>query len=176
MSLKVITRPGSDEFAPFYAGYVGLVPDERVPARLESQVIETAALFGRVSAAREGHRYEPGKWSVREVAGHMADTERVMAYRLLRIGRNDPTPLPGFDENAWVPPAEFESRRLADLVDEFRAVRNATLKLLGGLPATAFSHRGEASGRGVSVRALAYIIAGHELHHVKVLRERYGLV
>jgi hypothetical protein len=175
MSLTTIPRPAADEFAPAYAGYVALVRDERVPVHLAAQIEQTAALLGRVGADREGYRYAAGKWSVREVVGHLSDTERVMAYRLLRVARNDATPLPSFDENAWVPPAEFDGRRLGDLVDEFRAVRAATLKLLHGLPAAAFTRRGTASGKTVSVRALAYIIAGHELHHVGVLRERYGL-
>ena len=173
--MSVIARPGADEYAPFYAGYVSRVPDDHVRDLLAAQIGETAALFGRVRPDREGYRYAPDKWSVREVAGHLADTERVMAYRLLRIARNDATPLAGFDENAWVPPAEFDKRRLNDLVSEFRAVRTATLALLDGLPAAAVSRRGQASGKIVSVGALAYIIAGHERHHVAVLRERYGL-
>lgn len=175
MSQSVIARPGQDEYAPHYAGYVSRVPHERIRELLAGQIAETAALLGRVKADREGYRYAPGKWTIREVTGHIADTERVMAYRLLRIGRHDTTPLPGFDENAWMPPAEFEQRRLKDLMEELQAVRAATLKLIDGLPASAFAQRGEASGKPVSVRALAYIIAGHELHHVAVLRERYGL-
>jgi hypothetical protein len=175
MSLTTITRPATDEYAPPYAGYVGLVRDERVAVHLASQIDQTAALLGRVPADREGYRYAPGKWSIREVVGHVADTERVMAYRLLRIARADTTPLPGFDENLWVAPAEFDARRLGDLMDEFRAVRAATLKLIHGLPAAAFARVGQASGKPVSARALAYIIAGHELHHVGVLRDRYGL-
>lgn len=175
MSWSTIARPGSDEFAAFYAGYVSRVPDDRVRDHLAAQLKDTVALLTRVKPDREGFRYAPGKWSIREVTGHLSDTERVMSYRLLRIARHDTTPLPGFDENAWVPPADFESRRLKDLIAEFQAVRTATLALLDGLPASAMDRRGEASGKPISARALAYIITGHELHHVAVLRERYGV-
>ena len=175
MSWNVIPRPGPEEYAPQYAGYVSRVPHERVRELLANQIAETAGLLGRVKADREGFRYAPGKWTIREVTGHIADTERVMAYRLLRIARHDTTPLPGFDENAWMSPAGFEQRRLADLVEELQAVRAATLKLIDGLPGGALPQRGEASGKVVSAGALAYIIAGHELHHVAILNERYGL-
>ncbi|HEX2205557.1 MAG TPA: DinB family protein [Longimicrobium sp.] len=166
-------RPGADEYAPFYAGYVARVPEGDVVATLERQLDEVVRFFRDVPAEREGHRYAPGKWSVREVAGHIADTERIMAYRALRIARGDATPLPGFDENAYVPPSGFDARPLASLAEEWAAVRRATLPLFRHLDAEGWARRGTASDAAVSVRALAHIIAGHAEHHLEVLRTRY---
>ena len=169
------TAPGTDEYAPYYAGYVARVPPGDVVARLRHQITETAALLRPLEAARARHRYAPGKWSTIEVLGHLSDTERVLAYRALRIARGDQTPLAGFDENAYVPAAECERRPLADVLAEFEAVRRATLALLGSLPETAWTRWGVANGQRITVRALAHIIAGHELHHLEVLRTRYGV-
>jgi len=169
------TVPAADEYAPHYAGYVARVPPGDVVARLRRQIAEAAALLRPLDAARARHRYAPGKWSIIEVVGHLSDTERIMAYRALRIARRDEAPLAGFDENAYVPAAEFERRSLADVLAEFEAVRSATVALLGGLPEAAWGRWGVANGQRVTVRALAYIIAGHELHHVEVLRTRYGV-
>jgi len=120
-------------------------------------------------------RYAPGKWSVKEVAGHLADTERIMAYRALRIARGDETPLPGFDENAYVPPAKFDARPLVDLIGDLFTVRAATVALFRTFDADAWRRRGTASGKPISVRALGYMIPGHERHHVEILKTRYGL-
>ncbi|HEY6947852.1 MAG TPA: DinB family protein [Gemmatimonadales bacterium] len=167
--------PAAGEYAPHYAGYIARVPQGDVLVRLRNQIAETAALLRPLDAAKARHRYAPGKWSVIEVLGHLADTERVMAYRALRVARGDETPLAGFDENVYVPAGEFERRPIADVVGEFEAVRAATVALLGGLPAAAWTRWGVANGQRVTVRALAHIIAGHELHHVDVLRSRYGV-
>ena len=142
---------------------------------VERQIAETRALLRDLPAGRAEHRYAAGKWSVAEVVGHLADAERVFSYRALRIARGDETPLPGFDENAYVPAGRFDRRPIADVVDEFTAVRHATLALLRGLPEDTLTRTGTASGYAVSARALAWIIAGHELHHRAVLRERYGV-
>lgn len=175
--MVAITRPGADEFAPYYGKYI-----ERVPAAdgdgvfldlLGRQLGETKALLGGLAEARALHRYAPGKWSVKEVVGHLCDSERVFAYRAMRIARGDETPLASFDENAFVPPGRFDERPLADLIAEFAVVRQATVALFRGLPVESLVRRGTASGKTVSVRALAYIIAGHERHHVEILRERY---
>lgn len=168
-------RPGSDEFAPFYAGYVARVPVGDIVAILETQIDDTAALVAGLPAERAAYRYGPGKWSVREVIGHLADTERVMAQRALRFARGDGTPLPGFEENAYVAAADFEGRPLPGVVAELRAVRAATVALLRGLPDAAWTRRGVANGMPVTVRGLACIIAGHELHHRNILETRYGL-
>jgi hypothetical protein len=163
------TRPAPDEFAPGYAPYLEPVSDPL--SRLAAQPDELAALL----AASDGlHRYAPEKWSIREVVAHLSDVERVMAYRLLRIARADPTPLPGFDDARWVAVAEHDRRTLAEHLAEFRAARANTLALLGGLPGEAADRRGTAGGGPVSARALAWILAGHVDHHLRILRERYG--
>ena len=121
------------------------------------------------------HRYAPGKWSVKEVVGHMIDGERVFSYRALRVARADTTPLPGFDENAWVPAAHFDRRPMPDLVADYQTVRAATVALFSSFEEEALVRMGTANDQPISVRALAHMIAGHELHHVAILRERYGL-
>ena len=168
-------RPEATEHAPYYGKYTALVPDGSIVDTLRTQRAETTALLAAVPADREEHRYADGKWSVKEVVGHLADGERVFAYRLLRFSRGDETPLPGFDENTYVPAGAFGARTLRSLAEEFRAVREATLRLLEGLDERALSRIGVASDNAVTVRALAWIIAGHERHHVALLRERYGL-
>lgn len=170
-----IPRPAPSEYAQHYAGYVDRVPEGDVLGRLAWQIDETRALLRDLPPSRAVHRYATGKWSVAEVVGHVADAERIFAYRALRFARGDATPLSPFDENAYVPAGGFDHRTLADLVDELTAVRQASLALFRGMPSDAFARSGVASGRPVSVRALVYIIAGHELHHVAILRERYGI-
>jgi uncharacterized damage-inducible protein DinB len=170
-----IPRPAPDEAAPSYHGYIAKVPDENIGEQLLDQLAEVERLFGALDDRSALARYAPGKWSIKEVLGHLSDAERIFSYRLLRIGRGDPTPLPGFDENAYVPPAGFDARPLRDLAAEFRAVRLSSVALTSGLPSTSWSQVGQASGKPVSARALAYIIVGHVTHHLGVLRERYGL-
>jgi len=160
-----ITRPGPSEFAPYYERYVSLVNDGDIVETLTRQQPSTVAAFVRAG----GVAPSPGKWSVKEVLGHVIDTERIMAYRALRIGRGDATPLPGFDQDPYIEHAGFEQRSLDDLLDEYNTVRAATLSLLAGFEEAAWGRFGSADGKAVSVRALAWIIAGHELHHVKAL-------
>lgn len=167
--------PTPDEYSPFYAGYVALVPEGGIIAHLERQATEFGRLLESIPEDRGDHAYAPGKWTIKEVVGHLADAERVFAYRALRFARGDATPLAPFDEDAYVPPAAFGARTLADLGAEFQAARLATIALLRGLPAEAWTRRGIASGHEISVRALAWITAGHELHHRKILNERYGV-
>ncbi|HEX6588400.1 MAG TPA: DinB family protein [Longimicrobiales bacterium] len=168
------TRPAADEHAPYYARYVDRVPGGDIVRTLEEGARETDALLRSERAhALAEHRYAEGKWSVKEVLGHLTDAERVFAYRMMRIARADATPLPGFDENAYTPAGRFDERALDDLLEEFLAVRHATIRLVRGLPAEAWTRRGTASDNPVSVRALAYIIAGHELHHRAILEQRY---
>ena len=166
-------RPGDDEVPEYYRRYTALVPDGDIAAILATQLDETAALVDGLSEEQARHRYAPGKWSIKEVLGHIADSERVFAYRLLRFGRGDATPLPGFDENHYAPAGHFDDRELGDIVGELRAIRAATVALLRGLPDGALDRRGEASGVEIGARALPWIIAGHELHHRTLLRERY---
>jgi len=170
-----VGRPEANEVPEHFAGYVGRVTESDPVAVLAKQIDVTAALLNGLSETDALKRYAPGKWSVKEVVGHLADTERIMAYRALRIARADETPLPGFDENAYVPPAKFDARPLADLVADFRTVRAATLALFRSFDADAWRRRGTASGKPITVRALGFVIPGHERHHVEILKTRYGL-
>ena len=175
MTSLAIPRPQADEAASFYHGYIAKVTGDNIVDQLTRQVGEVEQLFGPVDDARGNESYAPGKWSSKEVLGHIADAERIFSYRLLRIGRGDRIPLPGFDENAYVPPARFNARTVRSLLEEFKSVRQSTLALVQGLPPQAWSQRGTASDNEISARALAYIMVGHVSHHLGVLRERYGL-
>jgi uncharacterized damage-inducible protein DinB len=168
-----IARPQNNEYAPYYAGYIAQVPDGDLVDVLRRQIGETLSLVRGVPEERASHRYAPGKWSIKEVLGHMADVERIMGYRMLCIARGDTTPLPGFDENAYVPVANFDARSLASLASEFEQVRRATVAFIEHLDADAAARRGTANNLEITARAIAYIIAGHERHHVRILRERY---
>lgn len=168
-------RPAPDEFAPYYGRYIDRVPDGDIVATLREQVRETVALLRAIPDAKAGFRYAPDKWSIREVVGHLGDCERIFTYRALRIARGDDTPLAGFDENAYVSRARLDDRSFAGLIDEYAAVRAASVALFHALFPEEWTRRGMASEKGVSVRALAWITAGHELHHLAVLKERYLL-
>ena len=169
------TRPGPDEFHEFYAGYVSLVPAGNVLDILDAQPAELRRLLGSVRSDGETYRYDAGKWSVREVLGHVCDTERVFGYRALCIGRGDATALPGFDEKTYASASGAHARTLNDLASDFAAARAANGFVLRHLPESAWANVGDANGSPVSVRGLAYIMAGHVLHHMSVLRERYRI-
>jgi hypothetical protein len=168
----VATRPESNEYAPYYDKYVSLVPDGDILVTLEQQSPETVALLSRPEANGD-FRYAPGKWSMKESLGHVIDAERVFSYRAMRISRNDKTPLAGFEQDDYVKYGPFAHCTLASLVEEFASVRKATLFLFRALDETAWTRRGLASEKEVTVRALAYMIAGHELHHRKIFQEKY---
>ncbi|MBA3318426.1 MAG: DinB family protein [Gemmatimonadales bacterium] len=175
MSQLALSRPSPEEAAPFYHDYISKVAGEQIGRYLSETLEALERLAAPLDEAAARARYAPGKWSVKEVVGHVTDAERIFAYRLMRIARGDTTPLPGFDENAYVPAGDFDARPLASLVAEFRTVRSSTIALMNGLPSGAWSRSGEASGATISARALAYIIVGHLVHHSGVLRERYRL-
>ncbi len=164
-------RPATGEYLPYYDPYIRRVPDGDIVAILDRQIGDTAAFFAPFTTEQARWRPAPKEWSVIEIVGHLADSERIFSYRALRIARNDPTPLPGADLEAYVPAAGFEFRALADVVAEYVTVRHATVALLRGLRAAAWTQRGTADGHSISVRALAYILAGHETHHVEELRK-----
>lgn len=168
-------RPDASEYATFYARYVAGVPEGDILTVMRESGRAMVAALAAVPESRAGHRYAEGKWTIREVAGHVVDAERIFAYRALRMARGDATPLPGFDENAYAQAAGSDARTMADLVDELRVVRESTVRLFTSLPAEAWPRRGIASNAEISVRALAYIVVGHGLHHLGVLRERYGV-
>ncbi|MEZ4687685.1 MAG: DinB family protein [Bacteroidia bacterium] len=166
--------PSPNEYAPYYHTYVGKIdPQTDLISLLKSQFEASALLLSGLTEAQELFRYAPGKWSIRELLGHMTDGERVFAYRAMRIARGDSTPLPGFEQDDYVAVANFDRRSAASLLAEWRGLREATIALAEGLNEEAEARMGVASDNPVSVRALLYIIAGHEKHHMEILRERY---
>jgi hypothetical protein len=172
-NIAVSIRPEPREYAPYYERYVSLVVGDDILVALEKQLVETIALLSSRSEADGDFRYSPGKWNVKEVLGHVADTERIFTYRALRISRNDKTAIEGFEQDDYIRYSPFEHCRLSDVVEEFAGVRQATLSLFHNLDEPAWTRRGVANESEVSVRALAYIIAGHELHHRTILRNKY---
>jgi uncharacterized damage-inducible protein DinB len=174
MTTVTIPRPEPSEYVPYYQTYISKVPAKGdLLTVLEDQRRETQQLLAGLSEAKALHRYAPGKWSIKEVVGHVMDSERVFCYRALRFARADDKPLQGFDEKAWVPAGQFDARSLKDLAAELDLVRRATIALFSGLDGAALTRRGTANNNPISVRALAWIIAGHERHHVGIVRERY---
>jgi hypothetical protein len=170
---KAIACPDPSEYAPYYGKYITLVGGNDVVAALEDQPRETVALLSGLTEEQGDYRYAPVKWSIKEVVGHVIDAERVFSYRALRFARHDQTPLASFEQDDYVRAGNCAGLRLADLIEEFVAVRRATVWLFRHLTAEAWMQRGIASDNPVSVRAIAYIIAGHELHHRRVLRDKY---
>jgi hypothetical protein len=174
-TLDLARRPDRSEYAEFYAGYIAAVPDGDIVATLEREGRVTAAALAALPPGRADFAYAPGKWSIREVVAHVSDAERVFSYRALRFGRADPTPLASFDQEHWTPYAHAATRDWAELLEEQRAVRIASLHLFRSFEAEDWERGGIASGVPVNVRSLAWIVAGHQLHHRRVLVERYGL-
>ncbi len=176
----IIPRPTTDEHAPYMVTYVdataralATLGSDDVLALLAAQPAQWRALLANADGSLTHHAYAPGKWTLAESLVHVADTERVFAYRLLRVARGDQTPLPGFDQDAWVPNSRTGTRSLANILDEFDAVRTATLALARSLDADAVAATGTAGGVTVSARALMWIIAGHAAHHLEITRDRY---
>lgn len=168
-----VSRPQQGEYASYYEKYVSLIPSDDILATLEAQRLQTTQLLAARSERDGNFRYAPDKWSVKEVVGHVSDCERIFMYRALRISRGDQTPIEGFEQDDYVRNGNFNSRTLADLAEEFSHVRAASLALLNSLAEDAWPRRGIANKNEVSVRALAYITAGHELHHRRILEEKY---
>lgn len=175
MSHLIIPRPEPGEFDSYYTRYLDAVPDGDLLRLLEEGAEEALNLLRAFGEEHGERRYAPGKWTVKEVVGHVTDTERVFAYRALHIARADETALPSFDHDLYVASAGFNRRSLADLAEEFADVRKATIKLLAGLDAPALTRSGGVSGHPMTVRAAAWIIAGHAQHHAQMLRQRYLL-
>jgi len=173
MTMPDWSTPGPTECPATYRGYLARVPPGHVLDTLARQITETSSLLAPLDAAAAEFRYAPDKWSVKEVIGHLCDVERVFAYRALRFARNDAIPLPGFEQDDYVVAGGFGARSLTSLVAELEAVRHSTVALFGGLDGPAVARRGTASGGEFTVRVVAYIIAGHELHHRAILQERY---
>lgn len=169
----MLIKPQPGEYGEHFEPYINRVPDGDLLAILEAQTKLLREEWAGVSEAQANYRYAEGKWSVKEVLGHMADTERIMSYRLLRIARGDTTPLPGFDEELFARHAGFDRLTLEELLRGFEIVREATLALARQLDDPAWARTGTAAGEPASARAFAYIIAGHAEHHARILRERY---
>jgi hypothetical protein len=173
MTTATATRPDATEHAPYYGKYIVLVPEEDALQAMERQIADAVGLLSSIPESKGDHRYGPDKWTIKEVLGHLIDCERVFAYRAMRFARHDQTELPGFDENAYVPAGGFGRRTLADLAGEWELLRRANLAMFRGFEPEAWRRRGNANGHPISVRALAFIIAGHGRHHMAILRERY---
>lgn len=169
----VISRPQAGENASYYDRYISLVAGNDILTALEEQRREMLLLLSGRDEAEGDFRYAPEKWTAKEVLGHLCDSERIFAYRALRIARGDRTPMEGFEQDDYVKNGPFARRPLSDWVEEYIAVRRATLTLLRVLDEAAWSQRGIANKNEVTVRALAYIIAGHEVHHRRILEEKY---
>lgn len=166
-------KPQAGEFAPFYQGYIDRVPEGNIVQTLANNRQQTLDFLKSVPEDKWNHRYAAGKWSIRELFIHIMDAERIFAYRALRIARNDSTSLSGFDENAYVPESFAEGRLVESLLEEYGAVREASIQLYKNLHPDVWTRLGDANGAPVSVRALAYITAGHEMHHMSIIKERY---
>jgi hypothetical protein len=170
-----IPAPAKNEYAEYYDSYIKLVNSN--PANLlrdmQGQVLTMQSILGEVPEGQENFAYAAGKWTIKQVIGHIVDTERIMAYRVLRFARNDKKELQGFEENDYVKYGGFEKRNLFDLAHEFGVVRESNLVMFKGFDEEALVRTGIANGKEVSVRALIYIMAGHSIHHLNVLRQRY---
>lgn len=166
-------RPDATEHDSYYSTYIDRVPDRPLLEVLSEAPDALERLLGGLSTGDESHAYDDGKWTIREAMGHVVDTERIFSYRALHIARADPTPLPGMDQNAWAAASNAGQRPLSGLLAEFRGLRTGNVEVFASFDEATFARRGVASNLEFSVRALVYIVAGHELHHRRILVERY---
>ncbi|RLQ93236.1 DinB family protein [Falsibacillus albus] len=166
-------RPKAGEYAPHYSSYIKLVENEDILQILNVQMDDTVRLLENLSGKEGEYRYAPGKWSIKEVIGHLTDTERIMTFRLLSFARGESAELPGYEDEEYVKKAGFNSLSIQEILEDFGAVRKSTIQLVKRLDEEAWSRGGNANGSYVTVLALAWIIAGHELHHRKIIEERY---
>ncbi|HBD07825.1 MAG TPA: DinB family protein [Syntrophobacteraceae bacterium] len=171
----MITRPAEEEFAPYYMKYVSLVPEGDLPPVLHAQIGDLQRVIASVSPERETYQYGPGKWSIREVLGHIIDGERVFGYRTFCISRGEPASLAIFDENHYVAMSQYDKIPLSELFAEFEIVRRSNLAFLSRLDEEPAKRRGIVGNNPVSVRAIAYIMVGHVRHHINVLGRSYGI-
>jgi len=169
----MIAPPESTEYPPYFGRYISLVPGSNLTSTLDTQLTESLATLRPISEEKSLHRYAPEKWSIKEVLGHLIDAERIFTYRALRFARNDQTPLPGFDQDPYVAAAHFDQHAWNDLLAEFEHVRRSTILFFRALTSDDMLRSGTSNQAVISVRALGYAIAGHEIHHMRILRERY---
>lgn len=168
-----ISRPQSDEYPPYYTQYISKVIGDDLFAAMQTTHRETQTLLGSLSDEQLQYRYAEGKWTIKDIIGHLIDAERIFAYRALRFARKDTTDLAGFDENSYVPASNANERSIHDLLAEFTVVRAATFALFKSFSEEMLTLSGTANNNPISVRALAYITGGHEMHHLAVIKERY---
>ena len=173
MSNIYSTRPDASEHIPYYSKYISLVPNGNIVTILEEQRQSTPELLRLITEAQSLNRYAPDKWSIKEVIGHLSDNERIFTYRALRLARNDRTALPGYESDDYIEYGEFDKRTWQELITEFQTVRAATVSLYQSLDEVAWTRTGVANNDPISVRAIAYVIAGHELHHLKLIKDFY---
>jgi DinB family protein len=166
-------RPETSEYAEYYGKYTGRIPGTNVLPVLEQQLESTLALFRKIDERKAEFQYAPGKWSIKQLVGHIIDSERVFAYRALVFSRNDTTALPGFDQDKWAGQSNYSGLTMAEITAEFEAVRRATIALFRNVEPAAWNRKGTANGKEVTVRALAFITAGHLDHHIEILKSRY---
>jgi uncharacterized damage-inducible protein DinB len=169
----MLQRPNESEYPEYYLRYVQLVPDGELLQTLENNLLETVRLFESISEQDGYFRYASNKWSIKEVLGHMTDTERIMSYRLLRVGRGDQTALAGFNENDYVKGSQVNQLPIEKILEDFIATRKATLTLIKNMPKEVWMNKGNANNLEITTRAIAYIIAGHAIHHGKIITDRY---
>jgi uncharacterized damage-inducible protein DinB len=175
MPNTLMERPSADEYAPYYAGYIGLVPTGDLLLQFAEQGVLVERRLAHLPAARAAYAYAPGKWTVRDVLGHLIDTERVFTYRALSFARGDTAALPSFEQDLWAAQANADTRSMDELLDEWHAQRAATIAMVRGLPEAALRRRGVASGVEFTVRALLHIPLGHVTHHLLHLASAYGV-
>ncbi len=173
--MTTVAHPDPSEYAPEFGRYLANVPEPDILAAIEAQSVATQQLLASLDETKAAHRYAPDKWSIKQVLGHLGDGERVFGYRALAIARGQTESLPGWDENEFVDTAAFDAWSLSDLVEQLALLRRANLVLFRNLPAEAWTRRGVANRYTATPRAIAAGLVGHERHHLKVLRERYGI-
>ncbi len=166
-------KPIEGDYNAYYETYVSKAPNFEILEALSISKNEVISIFNDISEEKSGYAYAEGKWTIKELLSHMIDSERIFAYRALRVSRNDATPLPGFEQDDYVPQSNANNRRLEELLNEYELVRNSTLALFESFSDEMLQRRGTASNSPITVNALAYIISGHERHHIEVLKERY---
>jgi len=168
-----LKRPEPKEYIDYYKKYIEQVDGDNYLSALKMLQPKTVAFLNSLDAAKWNYRYATGKWSIKEAMLHVIDTERIMTYRALRIARNDKTPLPGYEQDDYIPYTDAENRSPASIIEEYKAVRGATISMFSNFNDEMLSRVGTASGNPFTPRALGYIIAGHELHHMQIIRQRY---
>jgi len=165
-------RPSKGEFAPYYANYIRNVPDDAIKA-FGDQLDTTNAFFKSIPKDKIDYKYADGKWSIKEIVGHLIDNERVMSYRALAISKNEKQSLPGFDQDDYIRKSNYSKRNYSELVEELKKIREANILMFKDFSEEILDRRGVANNSEVTVRAILFIIAGHELHHINVIKEKY---